>query len=142
MTRVARSACRSCTTYCPINVTIEDGRVQKIETNRDAPIYDGFICPKGYALKDAHNDPKRLTHHLKRLPDGSHVPISSEQLVAEISDKLRTIIAERGPRAVSTFLGGANTNQPASGALQFSFLHAIGSDSFYTSTPSTSPATS
>jgi anaerobic selenocysteine-containing dehydrogenase len=129
--RVAKSACRSCITYCPVEVTIQGREVLGVEPNYEAPLYEGFICPKGRALKQAHNEPSRLLHHLKRLPDGHFEPISSERLVEEISTRLQRILQERGPRAIATFLGGPSTEQPASGALMFSFLQAIGSDSFY-----------
>ena len=131
MSYVAKSVCRSCITYCPVDVTIEGNKVEKVEPNLEAPLYDGFICPKGRALATAHNEPNRLMHHLKRMPDGSFAPISSAQLVDEVSAKLKQILDQRGPRAISTFLGGPSTEQPASGALMFSFIQAIGSDSFY-----------
>ena len=131
MAYVAKSVCRSCITYCPLDVTIEGSTVLKVEPNLDAPLYDGFICPKGRALKAAHNDPNRLLHHLKRQPDGRFAPIPTAQLVDEISEKLRAILEKHGPRSVATFLGGPSTEQPAASAMMFSFVGALGSDSFY-----------
>jgi anaerobic selenocysteine-containing dehydrogenase len=127
MTEVKTSTCRACSAYCPIEVTIRDGRVVKVDGNHAAPLYGGFICPKGRALTAMHNDPNRLTHCLKRRPDGSYTPIGSTQAIEEISDKLSEIIAVHGPRAVAGFTGGPSVEQPASAPLMLAFLRAIGS---------------
>lgn len=131
METVRKSTCRSCGAFCPVDVTIDDGRVVKVEGDPDAPIYKAFICPKGRALAEAHNDRNRLKHSLKRMPDGSYTPISSAQLVEEISEKIRDIVARHGPRAVAGYLGNATTEQQAAGAIMFSFLVGLGSDWFF-----------
>ncbi len=91
MEQIAESVCRSCPAMCPVKVTLSDGEVTKVEGDRDAPLYKGFVCPKGRALQAAHNDPDRLKHHLRRMPDGSYEQISSEDLVDDIAEKLKTI---------------------------------------------------
>ncbi len=127
MIEVHTSTCRACSAYCPIEVNIEDGRVAKVDGNHAAPLYGGFICPKGRALPAMHNDPNRLTHSLKRQPDGSFKPISSAQAIDEISEKISEIIALHGPRAVAGFIGGPSVEQPAGAPLMLAFLRAIGS---------------
>ena len=101
MSIVVQSTCRCCGAACPVNVTLERGSVAKVEGDPDAPIYEGFICPKGRALAAAHSDPDRLLHHLKRMPDGSYARISTEELVDDIADRLDVILKEHGPRAVA-----------------------------------------
>jgi anaerobic selenocysteine-containing dehydrogenase len=122
---VKTSTCRACSAYCPIEVSIEDGRVVKVDGNHAAPLYGGFICPKGRALTAMHSDPNRLTHCLKRQPDGSFKPIGSAQAIDEISAKLSEIITTHGPRAVAGFTGGPSVEQPAGAPLMISFLRAI-----------------
>lgn len=129
--RLEKTTCRSCHNNCPVNVTIDGGTVVKVTGNPDAPLYEGFICPKGTALAAYHNDIDRLEHHLKRLPDGRYVPISSEQLADEISIQLKAIIERHGPDAVASFMGGASVEHPAMQPMIASFLQAIGSSSFY-----------
>lgn len=119
--------CRSCGATCPIIVTLDGDRAIKVEGDPEAPLYRGYTCPKGRAIPQAHHDPRRLLHSLKRLPDGSHVPISSEQLVEEIAARVERIIDAHGPQAVATFLGTPVTTQPASKIMMTSFLRAIGS---------------
>ena len=133
MSEIRQSTCRACTAFCPVLVTIEDGRPLKVEGNREAALYGGFICPKGRALPSAYNDPKRLHHCLKRQPDGSHAPIRFEQAVEEISDRLATILDRNGPRAVSGFTGGPGVEQFAASAMLTSFLGAIDSPMLFSS---------
>ena len=66
------STCRLCSAYCPVVVTLDAGKVVKVEGNHDAPLYGGFICPKGRALPALHNNPDRLLTSMKRQPDGSY----------------------------------------------------------------------
>ena len=125
--------CRSCGSICPIMVTIDGDRVLKVEGDFDAPLYRGYTCPKGRAIPIEHHNPRRLTHSLKRLPDGSRVPISSEQLVEEIAGRLERIIDAHGPQSVAAFLGNGVAAQPAAGGMMISFLAAIGSRMMFSS---------
>lgn len=132
MINVTQSTCRSCPAQCPVNVTLDNGVVTKVEGNPDAPLFHGFICPKGRALAAAHNDPDRLKHHLKRMPDGSYQRISSEDLVDDIAEKLRTILDERGPGSIAASFGNAGIENWVAVNLMRGFLTAVGSDRFYT----------
>ncbi len=119
--------CRNCGAICPIIVTLDGERVVKVDGDHDAPLYRGYTCPKGRAIPQEHHNPRRLLHSLKRLPDGSRVAISSEQLVEEISAKLSRILDAHGPQAVAAFLGNGVAAQPAASGMMLSFLAAIGS---------------
>lgn len=126
------SMCRSCNGYCPIDVTIDEGKVVEVRGNFRAPVYHGFICPKGRSLTQLHNNPDRLLHSLKKMPDGSFEPISTERLVAEVSDRVGAMIRDFGPRSIATYLGGGVVDQPAATTFMRSFTKAIGSPNFYT----------
>lgn len=119
--------CRNCGSYCPVVVTLDGDTVLKVEGDFEAPLYRGYTCPKGRSIPLQHNNPNRLLHSLKKLPDGRRVPISSEQLVEEIAEKLKRIIDESGPQAVATFLGNGVIAQSAASGMMISFLAGIGS---------------
>ena len=119
--------CRNCGSLCPIIVTLDGSRVIKVEGDFEAPLYRGYTCPKGRMLPQEHHRTGRLLHSLKKLPDGSRVPISSEQLVEEISAKLSRILDASGPQAVAAFLGNGVSAQSAASGMMISFLAAIGS---------------
>src|SRR5215469_17895293 len=72
MTITKSSTCRLCTAMCPIVVTIEDGKAVAVHGDREAPLFEGYTCPKGRALPEMHANPGRLLHSLRRRPDRSH----------------------------------------------------------------------
>ena len=131
MNAVSPSTCRLCSAYCPVLVTLDDGRVTKVEGNPEAPLYGGFICPKGRALPAYHNNPDRLLHSMKRQSDGSYLAIATDVAIAEIAAKLAEIIAEHGPRAVAGFLGNPAVEQGATAPVMMALLRAIGSPMFF-----------
>jgi anaerobic selenocysteine-containing dehydrogenase len=132
MIEVKPSTCRVCSAYCPVMVTLQDGLVVRVDGNPDAPLYDGFTCPKGRALPALHNNPDRLLHSLKRQPDGSFKPIATDVAIAEIAQKLGEVLARHGPRAVAGFLGNPAVEQVATAPVMMSLLRAIGSPMFFT----------
>lgn len=126
------STCRLCSAYCPVVVTLDDGKVVKVEGNHDAPLYGGFTCPKGRALPSLHNNPNRLLNTLKRQADGTYKPIPTDVAIAECAEKLKKIVAEHGPRSVAGFLGNPSVEQAATASVIMALLRAIGSPMFFT----------
>ena len=129
---IKTSVCRNCGSFCPVLVTIEAEQVLKVEGDPDAPIYEGFICPKGRDIPKQHHVPNRLLHPLKRLPDGSRIPITSAQSVSEIAQKLQRILDESGPESVAMYLGGGVAEQNTAPGIMRAFMSAIGSPMFFT----------
>jgi anaerobic selenocysteine-containing dehydrogenase len=125
------STCRLCTAYCPIVVTVEDGVVTEVHGDRDAPLYEGYTCPKGRALPAVHNNPRRLLHSLRRRPDGTHGPISSEDAVGEIAERLADVVARHGPESVAMYVGTFSGAYPATGTMASALLRALGSSNHF-----------
>src|SRR5438045_5797626 len=127
MTITKTSTCRLCTAMCPIVVTIEDGRAVEVHGDRDAPLYEGYTCPKGRALPEIHANPNRLLHSLRRRPDGSHEQIGSVDAVDEIADRLRDVVDRHGPSSVALYIGTASAFYPALGTIAAAMITALGS---------------
>ncbi len=134
------SICRTCLAFCPVMVEVEEGRAVAITGDAEAPEYDGYTCPKGRAMADQTNDPKRLLHSRKRQADGSHAPIASDQAIAEIAAKLRAIIDRHGPRSVGVYIGTGTTQHPFAVTMANAMLQAIGSPMFFTPSTLDKPA--
>ncbi|HXY91830.1 MAG TPA: molybdopterin-dependent oxidoreductase [Acidimicrobiia bacterium] len=130
-TTTTTSMCRLCTALCPIVVTVDDGRAVEVHGDRDAPLFGGYTCPKGRALPEIHSSPERLLHSLKRRPDGSYEPITNEQLVAEVADRLADIVERHGPRSVAMYTGTSNIAYPTMGGMAAAMLRALGSTMFF-----------
>lgn len=128
---VRSSICRLCTAHCPILVTVEDGVVVEVHGDRGAPLFEGYTCPKGRALPAVHGHPGRLLRSLRRRPDGSHEPISSDQAIEEIADRLRAVVRRHGPESVAMYIGTSVIPHPTSTRLASALLMALGSTNVY-----------
>jgi anaerobic selenocysteine-containing dehydrogenase len=128
-----KSYCRICQGFCAIDVDVEDGRILAVRGDRDDPMTGGYTCIKGRQLPEQANHPERLRSSLKRLPDGSLVPISSERAMDEISERLSRIIDEHGPRAVATYNGTSAHYDSAAIEFVKAWHRGIDSPSYYTS---------
>jgi anaerobic selenocysteine-containing dehydrogenase len=85
---VYHSACPlNCWDSCGFLVTVEDGKVTKVEGNPDHPITQGKICGRGRMLENRANSEDRLLYPLKKI-DGKFERISWEQALDEIAGKL------------------------------------------------------
>ncbi len=132
--RKHKSFCRICTGHCGVVASVDDaGRLAAIQGDRDDPQTLGFICSKGTDAVDSHNSDQRILRPLKRMADGTFAPVPLEQALAEISDKLREIIARDGPNAVAAYRGSGGFMASASLFLLNGFLDAIGSHQMYSS---------
>src|ERR1700686_3149358 len=94
------SMCRNCTAYCPIVVTVEDGKAVKVVGDREAPAFEGYTCPKGRELPAQHNHPDRVLGCKRRLSDGTFGSMPSEDAISEIAERIGAILKRCGPRSV------------------------------------------
>ena len=97
--------CRICEPLCGMVATVDDGRLIALRPDRDHPLSEGFACPKGIAFTEVHNDPDRVTTPLRRNSDGGFDPVSWEEAMSDIADRLAAILDRGCPRAVGWYLG-------------------------------------
>jgi anaerobic selenocysteine-containing dehydrogenase len=100
-----RTFCRVCEPACGLLAQVENGRLASVRPDRQHPISKGWACNKGIATFDIHHDPDRLSHPLKRTARGTFERISWDQAIAQITDRLRAILTERGEWATAVYLG-------------------------------------
>lgn len=100
MATVVKSACPlNCWDSCGFNVTIDNGKVVKVEGDPDHPITKGKICGRGRMLETRTNSPQRLLHPMKKV-NGHFEQITWEQALSEIAEKLSVIREKYGTTAV------------------------------------------
>lgn len=104
MERVAHRICPLCEACCGLELGIREGRVVTIRGHEADPFSQGFICPKGAALGDLHDDPDRLRAPLVKR-GGTHVEVSWDEAFAEIERRLPPIVAAHGRDAVALSIG-------------------------------------
>ncbi len=96
--------CPLCEACCGLEVRTHGDQVVGIRGAKDDVFSAGYICPKGYALKDLHEDPDRLRTPLIRR-DGELVPATWDEAFAEIERRLVPILAAHGADAVGLAVG-------------------------------------
>lgn len=119
--------CRVCASYCPIAVRVESGKAVEVRGDREAPLYDGYTCPKGRSLPLQHNNPARLLHSRKRTGKGQHRPIAAAKAMDEISSEISDIVEQHGPGSVALYFGTGIAGFPEVANVAAGFMQAIGS---------------
>src|SRR3954462_4261695 len=100
----AYRTCPLCEATCGLEITLDGDRITAIRGDREDVFSAGFICPKGVALKDLHEDPDRLRQPLVKR-DGRFVAGSWDEADAEIEGRLPPLLAAHGKDAVGITIG-------------------------------------
>ncbi|MES2941301.1 MAG: molybdopterin-dependent oxidoreductase, partial [Pseudomonadota bacterium] len=102
--------CPLCEACCGLELKVRSGKVISIR-GHDADVFSaGYICPKGVALKDLHEDPDRLrTPLIKR--DGMFVQASWDEAFAEINRRLPPLMAAHGKNSVAVTTGNPSAHK-------------------------------
>jgi anaerobic selenocysteine-containing dehydrogenase len=124
--------CRICEPLCGMVATVEGDRITKLRPDPDHPLSRGYACPKGIAMQEVQNDPDRVTHPLRRMPDGDFRRVSWEQALSDIAARLRRVLVERGPGGVGWYFGNPGAFSYSHTLWAKGFLDAIGSPHYYT----------
>jgi anaerobic selenocysteine-containing dehydrogenase len=136
----AASMCRNCTAYCPIVVTIEGGRAVKVIGDREAPMFEGYTCPKGRELPAQHNHPDRVLNCRKQQADGGFSAVGSEDAITEIAAKIEAILTRYGPRSVAVYYGTGNVTNCNGSAMARAWMSAIKSKMMFSAMSIDKPA--
>ena len=120
--RVAYRTCSLCEATCGLELTVVDGRVERIRGDDDDVFSRGFVCPKGASLGQLHDDPDRLRAPLVRGDDGELREATWRGGVRRVAELLEPILAEHGADAVATYIGNP-MGQSLSGNLYLRGYH-------------------
>jgi anaerobic selenocysteine-containing dehydrogenase len=102
--------CPLCEACCGLEIQVRDGRVTGIRGHDADVLSAGYICPKGVALKDLHEDPDRLRAPLVKR-DGEFVEVSWDEAFAEIERRLPPLRAAFGRHAVAITVGNPSAHK-------------------------------
>ncbi|SNS33865.1 Anaerobic selenocysteine-containing dehydrogenase [Sphingomonas laterariae] len=128
------SFCRICMGTCGMVVTTDDaGRILDIRADRDDPQTWGFACHKGLRAAEAQANPNRFLRPMKRLEDGTLVPIALETALDEIAARLDGIRQESGAEAIAGYRGGGGFFTSSAVLMLTDLLKALGSPKMFSS---------
>ncbi len=140
MTTTHKTFCRYCHAYCPMEAEVEDGKVLSVKPDTSNTMYGGYTCIKGRQLVEQMYQAERLTSCRVKNSAGEFVEISSEQAMDEIAERVRTLVAEFGPRSIATYNGTVAFQNSAQLVYSREWHNALKSPSYYTSVTIDQPA--
>lgn len=124
--------CRLCEPMCGLSVRVEGNKVVGIRGDRAHPLSRGWICRRGVAFTEIHNDPDRLRHPLRKGPGGFE-RTSWETALGETASALARIRTQFGPRAIAVYMGNPMAFCTYGTFAVPAFVRAIGTPHFFTS---------
>jgi anaerobic selenocysteine-containing dehydrogenase len=110
MRQVIKTLCQMCYFYCGLDVTVEDGKIIRVDGTADHPVNQGRLCAKGIASAQLVSDPNRLKTPLRRVGDrgsGTWKEISWEDALGEMAEKMEAAREQFGPESVGYYRGHA-----------------------------------
>jgi anaerobic selenocysteine-containing dehydrogenase len=110
-TRVHGTCHHDCPDSCGWHVSVRDGVAVQMRGNPTHPFSAGELCPKVNRFLDRVYSPERITTPLRRVGrkgEGRFEPITWDHALADIGDRLGSIIDQHGPAAVVPFTSAGN----------------------------------
>ncbi len=127
--RTVYSLCGMCAVRCPIEVTVEDGKVAWLQGNRNDAALGASLCAKGSAGVPFEYDDERPQTPLIRAGArgaGQWRRASWDEALDHVADKLRETVEAFGPRGIAlSDRGGPFID------LTRTFLAALGSPNYF-----------
>src|SRR6266481_3686943 len=128
--RTSYHVCPLCEATCGLAIHTRGREVVGIRGDEADVFSEGFICPKGYALKELDADPDRLRVPLVRR-GGTLEPATWDEAFAEIDARLGPILRAHGRDAVAVYLGNPSAHSMALGLYAQVLLRALGTRNVY-----------
>lgn len=107
-TRTAHRICPFCEAACGLTVQLRGEQVLSVRGDNDDVFSRGYLCPKGVALKDLHEDPDRLRTPMIRRGRGAEArwePCGWEDAFTEIERRLLPILEQHSRRTLALSFG-------------------------------------
>ena len=125
-----------CPDTCSLDVTVEDGRVTRVDGSRRNPFTDGFICAKVRRYGERVYSPLRVLHPQRRVGakgEGRFERIGWDEAIALIAERFRAIIAAHGAEAILPYHYGGSNGLLGDKAADARFFARLGASDLLTS---------
>jgi anaerobic selenocysteine-containing dehydrogenase len=115
---IIKSICGFCHANCGVKIGVQDGRIVRIEGDRDHPVNKGYLCPKAQGIKPLLESEQRLRFPLKKT-DSGFARISWNEALDFAADRLIKLRDTYGPESLFHVHGAPVTYGARDGFLQF-----------------------
>lgn len=123
------AACpHDCPDTCAMRVTVQDGRVVKVQGDPDHPPTHGALCTKVSRYAERSYHPERVLHPLKRVgPKGSgqFERVGWDEALSDIAARLQAIAA-RDPEAILPYSYAGTMGLVQGEGMAARFFHRLG----------------
>ncbi len=126
MTTTVHRTCTLCEATCGLSFEVEQNRIVAVRPDDEDVFSRGYVCPKGMAIAEIHDDPDRLRKPVRRKADGSFEPISWVDALELTASSLAEIRRRHGPDAIGFYYGNPIGNDHGALLLLQSLTQAIG----------------
>ncbi len=94
------TACpRDCQDCCSLEVEVQDGKIIRVDGDKNHPITQGFACPRGRAYPELIYHSDRILKPLRKK-EGEWEEISWQEAMDLIEEKLRKYMNAYGPESI------------------------------------------
>ena len=125
-----------CPDTCSLSVTVEDGRLTRVDGSHRNPLTDGFICAKVRRYDERVYSPLRVLHPQRRVGakgEGRFERIGWDEAIALIAERFRSIIAADGAEAILPYHYGGSNGLLGDKAADARFFNRLGASQLLTS---------
>ncbi|MEZ4225126.1 MAG: molybdopterin-dependent oxidoreductase [Polyangiaceae bacterium] len=125
--------CPLCEAACGLAVEVEDGEVAQIRGDEADALSRGYVCPKGVALGELHDDPDRLRQPLRRTSKGFE-PVDWSTALDEAVEMMQGVQDRHGKDALAVYAGNPTVHNL--GALLYgpALIRAFGTKARFSAT--------
>jgi anaerobic selenocysteine-containing dehydrogenase len=113
-----------------MEVTVDNGKVVKIEGQKDHPLNKGYLCPKGRTAIEHLYHPDRLKYPLKKI-NGGWERVSWDQALSEIVGKLGELSNKYDPSVNAFFCGSIGVENIEMVSLTHRFMAALKTSNYF-----------
>ncbi|NRF66646.1 molybdopterin oxidoreductase family protein [Aquincola sp. S2] len=127
--QVVRGACpHDCPDTCALKITVEHGRVTRVQGDPDHPPTHGALCTKVSRYPERTYHDERVLRPLKRIgPKGSgqFAPVGWDEALTDIAARLQAIAA-RDPQAIVPYSYAGTMGMLQGESIAARFFHTLG----------------
>jgi anaerobic selenocysteine-containing dehydrogenase len=105
---IRRNACQVCYCDCGMLTYIKDGKVIKVEGDRENPHNKGVLCAQGRSARQMLYNPNRLRYPMRRLSkedDAEFKRITWDEAIGIIAEKLQEVKKKYGSQTLAFVKG-------------------------------------
>jgi len=128
--RRAFRTCPFCEATCGLEITLRGDRVVSVVGDREDVFSKGYLCPKGAALADLHNDPDRLRHPVVKK-NGQWKEVGWDEAFEAVAAGMIPLTDAHGRDAVGVYIGNPCAHTLAGLLCLRPMLKAIGSRNIF-----------